>query len=64
LESPKERDNLEDQGVGGKIGSECNLGRLAWECGSDSAGSGQGPVAGSCECGDESSGSCTTELVS
>jgi hypothetical protein len=27
-------------------------------------GSGQGPVAGCCECGDESSGSCTTELVS
>jgi hypothetical protein len=26
-------------------------------------GSGQGPVAGCCECGDESSGSCATELV-
>jgi hypothetical protein len=25
---------------------------------------GQGPVAGCCECGDEPSGSCTTELVS
>jgi hypothetical protein len=30
----------------------------------DSAGSGEGPVAGSCECGDEPSGSGTTELVS
>jgi hypothetical protein len=27
-------------------------------------GSGHGPVAGCCECGDESSGSCATELVS
>jgi hypothetical protein len=31
--------------------------------GLDSTGSGQGPVAGCCECGDEPSGSCTTELV-
>jgi hypothetical protein len=29
-ESPKERDYLEDQGVGGKMGSECILGGLAW----------------------------------
>jgi hypothetical protein len=28
-----------------------------------STGSGQGPVAGCCECGDEPSGSCATELV-
>jgi hypothetical protein len=33
-------------------------------CGLDSTGSGQGPVAGCCECGDEHSGSCATELVS
>jgi hypothetical protein len=33
-------------------------------CGLDSTGSEQGPVAGCCECGDEPSGSCTTELVS
>jgi hypothetical protein len=32
--------------------------------GLDSTGSGQGPVAGCCECGDEPSGSCATELVS
>jgi hypothetical protein len=32
-------------------------------CGLDSTGSGQGPVEGCCECGDESSGSCATELV-
>jgi hypothetical protein len=30
----------------------------------DSTGSGQGPVAGCCKCGDEPSGSCATELVS
>jgi hypothetical protein len=28
--SPKKRDHLEDQGVGGKMGSEWILGRLAW----------------------------------
>jgi hypothetical protein len=37
---------------------------LAWGCGLDSTGSGQEPVSGCCECGDESSGSCATELVS
>jgi hypothetical protein len=38
---------------------------LAWGgCGLDSTVSGQGPVAGCCECGDEPSGSCATELVS
>jgi hypothetical protein len=55
-ESPKERDHLEDQGAGGKMGSEWILGR----CGLDSTGSGQGPVAGCCECGDEPSGYCAT----
>jgi hypothetical protein len=33
-------------------------------CGLDSTVSGQGPVAGCCECGNEPSGSCATELVS
>jgi hypothetical protein len=37
---------------------------LGGGCGLDSTVSGQGPVAGCCECGDESSGSCATELVS
>jgi hypothetical protein len=31
--------------------------------GLDSTGSGQGPVVRCCECGDEPSGSCATELV-
>jgi hypothetical protein len=43
--------------------SEWILGRLAWGCRLDSTVSGQGPVAGCCECGDEPSGSCATELV-
>jgi hypothetical protein len=34
-----------------------------WGGGVDSTGSGQGPVAGCCECGDEPSGSCTTEFI-
>jgi hypothetical protein len=54
---------LEDQGVGGKMGSEWILGRLTWGCEFDSTNSGQGPVAGCCECGDEPSGSCATELI-
>jgi hypothetical protein len=46
------RMDLREIGLGGGV------------CGLDSTGSGQGPVAGCCECGDESSGSCATELVS
>jgi hypothetical protein len=46
-ESPKERDHWEDQGVGGRMGSEWILRRLAWGvCGLDSTGSGHRPVAG------------------
>jgi hypothetical protein len=37
---------------------------LAWRCGLDSTGSGYGPVADCCECGDEPSGYCATESVS
>jgi hypothetical protein len=33
------------------------LGRFLGGCGLDSTGSGQGPVAGCCECGDEPLGS-------
>jgi hypothetical protein len=46
------------------MGSELILGILFGGCGLDWTDSGQGPVAGCCECGDESWGSCTTELVS
>jgi hypothetical protein len=37
---------------------------LGGGCGLDSTGSGQGPIAVCCECGDEPSVSCATELVS
>jgi hypothetical protein len=57
-ESPNERDRSEDQCVGGKMGSKWILGRLAWGVWLDSTG----PVSGCFECGDEPSGSCTTEL--
>jgi hypothetical protein len=64
-ESPKERYHWEDQGVGGKMGSEWILqGDWLGVYGFDSTVSGQGPVAGCCECGDEPLGSCATELVS
>jgi hypothetical protein len=36
---------------------------LAGGCELDSTGSGYGPVTSCCECGDEPSGSCATELV-
>jgi hypothetical protein len=39
------------------------LGKLAGECRLDPVGSGEGPVAGSCEYGDEPAGSGATELV-
>jgi hypothetical protein len=54
---------LEDQSVGGRMGSEWILGRLARGCGLDSTGPGQELVAGCCECDDEPSGSCAAELV-
>jgi hypothetical protein len=40
------------------------LGRLVGGCGLASPGSGQGPLAGCCECDDEPAGSGATELVS
>jgi hypothetical protein len=60
---PEGKGPLEDQGVGGKMGSEWILRRFLGGCGLDSTGSGQGPVAGCFECGDKPWGSCATELV-
>jgi hypothetical protein len=63
-ESPREGDHLEDQGVGGKDGVRMDLREIGLGgCGLDWTVSGQGPVAGCCECGDELSGPCATELV-
>jgi hypothetical protein len=44
------------------MGSKWTLGGLAGG-GVDSPGSGYGPLAGCCECGDETSGSGATKLV-
>jgi hypothetical protein len=44
------------------MGSDWILGRLAEGCGLDSTGSGQGLLARCCECCDEPSGFCSTEL--
>jgi hypothetical protein len=42
-----------------------DLRKIGWgECRVDLVGSGKWPVADCCECGDEPSGSCATELVS
>jgi hypothetical protein len=45
-------------------GIRMDLGDIGlWGCGLDLTSSGQGPVAGCCERGDEPLGSCATELV-
>jgi hypothetical protein len=63
-QSPKDRDNSEDRGVDGRMGTEWILRRLVGVvCGMDPVGSGQRPVAGSCEYSDETSVSGATELV-
>jgi hypothetical protein len=48
----------------GRWGQNGSWGDWLGGCGLDSTGLGQGPVAGCCECGDQPSGSCATELVS
>jgi hypothetical protein len=44
-------------------GIRMDLREIGWKCRLDPGGSGQGPVAGCCECGDGPSGSGSTELV-
>jgi hypothetical protein len=44
-------------------GIKMDLWEIGWGGGVDSPGSGQGPLAGCCECGDEPSGSGATDLV-
>jgi alpha-glucosidase (family GH31 glycosyl hydrolase) len=60
-ESLKKRDHMKDQGTDG---IRMDLGEIGWGCVVNSIGSGLGPVAGCCECGDKPSGFGTTELVS
>jgi hypothetical protein len=38
--SPKGKNHLKDQGIDGRMGSKCTLGRLVGGCGMDSPGSG------------------------
>jgi hypothetical protein len=45
-------------------GIKMDLREIGWGCVVDSPGSGEGSLAGCCECGDELSGFGTTELVS
>jgi hypothetical protein len=54
---------LEDQGIDGRTGSECILGRLAGGCGVDPVSSGEELVAGCCDNSDEPAGYGTTDLV-
>jgi hypothetical protein len=44
-------------------GIRMDLKEIGWGCRVDPVGSGQGPVAGCCEYGDEPAGSGATELV-
>jgi hypothetical protein len=61
---PEGKSPIERPGCRWEDGIKRTVGRLVGECGVDSPGSGQGPLASSCECGDEPSGSGATELVS
>jgi hypothetical protein len=54
---------LKDQGVDGRMGSEWILVRLVEECTVNPVGSGREPVVGSCDYGDEPSGSGAADLV-
>jgi hypothetical protein len=57
------RRQLERPGIDGRMGTKWTVGRLVGGCEVDSTGSGEGLLAGSCECGDEPSGSGARELV-
>ena len=54
---PGERDHLEDLGVDGRIILKCIFKKWDGRCGLDCPGSGEGQVAGACECCNELSGS-------
>jgi hypothetical protein len=49
--------HLEDQGVDGRLILKIILKKLRWGRGMDLSSSGNGDLTGSCECGNEPSGS-------
>ena len=53
----RERDHLEDPGVYGRVIWRGTLKNEMWGYGLDRSGSGKGQVAGTCEGGNEASGS-------
>ena len=53
----KERDDLIDTGIDGGVSMKMDIGEVGWGHGLYRCGSGHGHVAGSCECGNEPSGS-------
>jgi hypothetical protein len=65
VRKPEGRRPVERPRLRWKDGIRMDLGEIGLGgCGLDPTGSGQGPVAVCCECGDETSGSCATDLVS
>jgi hypothetical protein len=57
LRNLKEKDHLEDPGVDGMIILRWIFKKGMWGCGLDRAGSGEGQVAGICDCDNKPSGS-------
>ena len=53
----RERDHFEDPGVDGRIILNGSSGSGVWGHGLHRSGSGQGQMAGICDCGNETSGS-------
>jgi hypothetical protein len=65
VEKPEEKRPLGRPRRRWEDGIRMDLGEIGLGgCRLDLTGSLQGPVAGCCDCGDEPSGSCATELVS
>jgi hypothetical protein len=62
--NPEGKGPLGRRGLRWEDGIRMELREIGWGCRVNSVGSEYGTVVGSCECGDEPSGSDTTEIVS